>query len=123
MKPPISDMSCELLGDFFATFAHATRMRIFCALQSDAKTVTEIAEHAGISVPNASQHLRLMRDRRAVVAEKQAQSVYYRIADPRLVEAVKLIRTTLLEGLQRNTERAGAGPPPARRREKVFETA
>jgi ArsR family transcriptional regulator len=119
MKTPISDASCELLGDFFATFAHATRMRILCALQREAKTVTEIAEHAGISIPNASQHLRLMRDRGAVVADKQAQNVYYRIADGRLVEAVMLIRTTLLEGLERNAARAAAAP----RRKKVLETA
>jgi ArsR family transcriptional regulator len=114
MKTAISDASCELLGGFFAIFAHATRMRIFCALQSEAKTVTEIAEHAGISIPNASQHLRLMRDRGAVLAEKHAQSVRYRIADVRLVEAVMLIRTTLLEGLRRNTARAAGTAHPRR---------
>ena len=63
MKTPMSDASCELLGSFFAIFANATRMRIFCALHGGARTVTGIAEHSGISIPNASQHLRLMRDR------------------------------------------------------------
>lgn len=108
----MSDAACELLGGFFAIFAHSTRMRIFCALHGRPRTVTEIAEYAGISITNASQHLRLMRDRGAVIAERRAQSVYYRVSDPRFVEAILLIRATLLEDLQRSTARAAA---PARR--------
>ena len=108
MNHRISDASCELLGGFFATFAHSTRMRIFCALQKTPKTVTEIADNAGVSITNASQHLRLMRDRGAVVAEKRAQSVYYRIADPRFVEAAILIREALSERLHHDAEQASA---------------
>lgn len=104
----VTDTSCELLGEFFATFAHATRMRILCALQHGPKTVTEIAARAGISIPNASQHLRMMRDRGAVIANKRAQSVYYEIADPRILEAMKMIRESLSEHLQRNAARASA---------------
>ena len=97
MDQRISDASCELLGDFFATFAHSTRMRILCALQRDSKTVTEIAEAAGISMTNASQHLRLMRDRGAVISDKHAQNVYYRIAHPGFVRAAVLIHEALTE--------------------------
>ncbi|MGA7523355.1 MAG: metalloregulator ArsR/SmtB family transcription factor [Acidobacteriaceae bacterium] len=120
MKTPMGNASCELLGGFFAIFAHATRMRIFCALYGEPKTVTEIAKYAEVSIANASQHLRLMRDRGAVVAEKRAQSVYYRVADPRFVEAVLLIRATLLEGMKKSTAQAAL---PARRRARVLQTA
>lgn len=101
----VTDTSCELLGEFFATLAHATRMRIFCALQQGPKTVTEIARRAHISTPNASQHLRLMRDRGAVIAHRRAQNVYYEIADPRIVGAMMMIRVSLSEHLQRNAAR------------------
>ena len=122
VKPHMSDASCELLGGFFAILAHATRMRIFCALHGEPKTVTEIADYAGVSITNASQHLRLMRDRGAVLAEKRAQSVYYRIADQRFVEAVLLIRTTLLEEMQKSTAQA-ASSAPARRHTRVLRSA
>ena len=105
MNKRISDASCEMLGTFFATLAHATRMCIFCALQLGAKTVTEIANDAGISITNASQHLRMMRDRGAVIAEKRAQSVYYRIADPRILKAAMLIRRALSECLRHRAQR------------------
>jgi DNA-binding transcriptional ArsR family regulator len=57
--------------------------------------VTRIAEEAEISVSNASQHLRLMRDRGAVTSERQGQTVSYGIADPRFFQAASLIREAL----------------------------
>jgi ArsR family transcriptional regulator len=111
MRHEFPDASCGLLGEFFATLAHATRMRIMCVLQQGPLTVTEIAAHAGITIPNASQHLRMMRERGAVIAEKQAQNVHYRIADPRILEAMQLIRWTLTERLRINAKQASAGSP------------
>ena len=86
-------------------------MRIFCALQHEAKTVTEIAGEAGVSITNASQHLRIMRDRGAVIAEKRAQSVYYRIADPRFIDAAMLIREALSQRFRENAAQASAKAP------------
>lgn len=91
------EISCRRMGNFFTIFAHATRMRIFCALENGPKTVTRIAEEADITVPNASQHLRLMRDRGAVVTERRGQSIYYRMADQRFFAAANLIRDALGE--------------------------
>ncbi|MGA7830986.1 MAG: metalloregulator ArsR/SmtB family transcription factor [Terracidiphilus sp.] len=122
MKPAMSDASCELLGGFFTIFAHATRMRILCALQQKPMSVTEIANHAGLTVTNTSQHLRLMRDRGAVIAEKRAQNVYYRIADPRFAQAMLLIREALLEQMQQETKGVSASAP-RRKRSKVLQPA
>jgi len=105
MRNPVNEASCEMLGDFFSTLAHRTRMRILCALQSEPRTVTQIAEDADISITNASQHLRIMRERGAVMAEKQAQNVYYRAADSRMLDAMRLIRDALSERLRLEAER------------------
>lgn len=111
MSHAMREASCELLGGFFATLGHTTRMRIFCALQREAKTVTEIASEAGVSITNASQHLRLMRDRGAVIAERRAQSVYYRISDHRFVEAAMLIREALSQRFRESAVLASANAP------------
>ncbi len=105
LKIPVA-AACDLLGDFFTTLAHRTRMRIFCALQNGPSPVTAIAASAGISVANASQHLRLMRDKGAVLSEQRGQSVYYRIADRRFVDAASLIGQALADNLQ---SKAGNG--------------
>lgn len=109
----LQNSACKLLGDFFAIFAHANRMRVFCALQQGPRTVSQIAEHVGISLPNASQHLRLMRDRHAVVAEKRGQHVYYRVADERFITAAQMIADALMTassppGLDGTSETAAA---------------
>lgn len=122
MNRAMKEASCEILGDFFATLSHATRMRIFCALQRESKTVTEIADEAGISITNASQHLRLMRDRGAVIAEKRAQSVYYKIADQRFVEAAILIRDALSQRFRESAVQASASAP-RRKTIKVLQPA
>jgi DNA-binding transcriptional ArsR family regulator len=122
MSHAMREASCELLGDFFATLGHATRMRIFCALQHEAKTVTEIAGEASVSITNASQHLRMMRDRGAVIAEKRAQSVYYRIADPLFIEAAMLIREALSQRFRENAAQASARAP-WRKTAKVLQPA
>ncbi|MDR5726691.1 MAG: metalloregulator ArsR/SmtB family transcription factor [Terriglobia bacterium] len=88
-------LDCNRMGDFFMILGHSTRMRIFCALQNGSRSVTRIAEEAEISISNASQHLRLMRDRGAVISERHGQTVFYGIADPRFFQAASLIRDAL----------------------------
>ncbi len=89
------ESQCETLASFLVVFGNAIRLKMFCQLQRGRKTVTELAEGTGISLPNASQHLRLMRDKGAVTAEKDGQRVYYAVADERLIEAMRLIRDAL----------------------------
>ena len=62
--------------------------------------VSELAEGAGVTLQNASQHLRLMRDKGAVTTEKQGQYVYYKVVDKRLLDGACLIRNALLDQLQ-----------------------
>ena len=100
--------SCHLVAEFFSVYGNHTRISIFCALREGRKTVSELAEHGGVTLQNASQHLRLMRDKGAVRAEREGQRVYYSIADPRFVQGVKLIHDALMGELRR---RAGAAAP------------
>lgn len=96
---------CDFMGEFFSLLAHATRIRIFCALQDGPQRVSDLADKAGITLSNASQHLRIMREKGALVTEKKAQNVYYRIADPRFTQAAELIRDALLEKVQGQARR------------------
>jgi len=101
MSQAFDEAECGMLAEFFALFGNRTRLRIFCALQEGRKTVSELADYAKVSLPNASQHLRLMRDKGAVVTEKEGQHVYYAIIDPRVVEAAQMMRGALVEAMQR----------------------
>lgn len=95
MSEWFDEAECGVLAEFFALFGNPTRLRIFCALQEGPKTVSELSQYAEVSLQNASQHLRLMRDKGAVVADKRGQHVVYSVADRRFVEGAKLIRSAL----------------------------
>ena len=77
---------------------------MLCALQNERKTVSELAEYANVSMPNASQHLRVMREKGLVTAVKEAQFVYYTIADPRIIEGTQLIRSALMDVARHKAE-------------------
>jgi ArsR family transcriptional regulator len=89
------------LAEFFTLFGNGTRLQILCSLQEGRRTVSELAEHAEVSLQNVSQHLRLMREKGAVTTEKEGQHVYYTIVDERLVQGARLIRDALLDATRR----------------------
>jgi ArsR family transcriptional regulator len=85
------------LGAFFGLFANSARMKIFCCLQNGPQSVSQIADAVNITIANASQHLRPMRELGAVNAMRSGRRIYYHIADQRFVEAASLVAQALSE--------------------------
>lgn len=98
-EPPIEVF--EKQAAFCSIFADEKRLRILWFLQDGEKRVNEISERLGITLQNASQHLRLMRDKGALLARREGQAVYYRIANEKFLKGTQLVREGLLEELQR----------------------
>ena len=67
------------------------RLRLLGLLRQGSRNVEALAEAAGISLANSSQHLQQMRAARLVEAEKRGQRVEYRLAD----EGVSLVFAAL----------------------------
>ena len=85
------------MADYCSVMAHAKRLAIMWHLGGDERSVGEIAEHIGASVQNTSQHLRVMRDKGAVTNRQVGQSVLYRIANRKFLDASRLVREALAE--------------------------
>jgi rhodanese-related sulfurtransferase/predicted transcriptional regulator len=68
-------------------FASPVRLQLLDLLRQGARNVEDLAEAAGLSVANSSQHLQQMRAARLVQAERQGKHVAYRLAD----EGVSLV--------------------------------
>jgi rhodanese-related sulfurtransferase len=60
------------------------RLELLDLLCQGPRTVEVLAEQAGITVANASQHLQILRAARLVDAEKKGLHVEYRLADDRV---------------------------------------
>ena len=67
-----------------------------CVLESLAVgelSVGELSTQVGCQVPNMSQHLAVLRRAGLVSSRRDGATVYYRLADPRVLEAYRLIKS------------------------------
>lgn len=67
-----------------------------CVLQSLADgelSVRELSDRVGCHVPNMSQHLAVLRNSGLVVTRRDGNAIYYRLADPRILEACRLLQS------------------------------
>jgi ArsR family transcriptional regulator len=67
-----------------------------CVLESLADgevSVSDLSSRVGCQVPNMSQHLAVLRSAGLVTTRRDGNTVYYRLADPRVLEAFRLIQS------------------------------
>jgi ArsR family transcriptional regulator len=67
-----------------------------CVLESLAggeASVGELAGRVACQVPNMSQHLSVLRSAGLVTARRDGSTVYYRLSDPRILEATQLLQS------------------------------
>ena len=83
---------CKSIGD-------PKRLLIIQLLRDHELNVGEIAESLQISQSNASQHLGVLRDRGVVLTRREGTTIHYRLASPRIVEAIDLMRAFLEESV------------------------
>jgi DNA-binding transcriptional ArsR family regulator len=72
--------------------AHPLRLKILCLVGSQELSVLEIVDAVGTSQSNISQHLAILRDHGLIEARKDANRVFYRIGDPRVLKMIALTR-------------------------------
>jgi ArsR family transcriptional regulator len=85
----------QLHADICSALADTSRILIIYALADEPRTVSHLAALVGISQPAASRHLKVLRERGLVAAERQGPSVEYSLTDFRMVEALDLLRGVL----------------------------
>jgi len=67
-----------------------------CVLESLANgelSVGDLSSLVGCQVPNMSQHLAVLRSAGLVMTRRTGNTVYYRLADTRVLEAYRLIQS------------------------------
>lgn len=73
------------VADILRTLANERRLMILCKLVEWGEgNVTSLAEAVGLSQSALSQHLAKMRDEGIVTFRRESQTIWYRIADPRI---------------------------------------
>ena len=100
----------EVAG-ILSALANERRLMILCQLvEYGEATVGSLVDAVGISQSALSQHLSKMRDEGIVTFRKESQTVWYRIADPRIEKLFATLhqlfcRTARKAGKPRGTRR------------------
>ena len=82
--PVPQNLSLTLKAKLFRGLADPSRLAIFEALRSGAKTVSEIVASTKLSQPNVSAHLAYLKDCGLVASQQEGRKVFYRLQDPRM---------------------------------------
>jgi DNA-binding transcriptional ArsR family regulator len=89
MKPVLS-LEIQELAERQAllckVFSNAQRVLILWLLAEKERTVTEIAEAIGASLPSTSQHLHLMELSHILESRRERQNIYYHVPQNELLE-------------------------------------
>ena len=72
--------------------AHPLRLKILCLVGNQELSVLEIVDAVGTTQSNISQHLGVLRDHGILASRKDANKVFYRIADSRVLSMISLTR-------------------------------
>ena len=101
MIPEVKELA-ERQAELCRLFGNASRILIVWSLSNGELPVSVIADEVGTSLQNISQHLALLKEHGIVTARRDAQTIFYRIADnetlhncPILVKAPSVLKQIL----------------------------
>ena len=92
----------EMHAEICKVFTNPKRLEIISLLRDGEKTVNDLTELAGVPQANVSQHLTVLRQNNVVTTRRNGANIYYKIANPKILQACDLMRDVLLEQLKEN---------------------
>ncbi|MCK9420917.1 MAG: metalloregulator ArsR/SmtB family transcription factor [Nitrospirae bacterium] len=98
MKTLLTDKSLyEMQAEICKTLTNPKRIEILNTLGTGEKTVTELVVAIGASKANVSQHLAVMRHKGILTSRRVGVNIYYRVSNPKVIEACTLMKEVLFE--------------------------
>ena len=78
--------------------AHPMRLKILCLVGNQELSVLEIVEAVGTTQSNVSQHLAVLREQGILESRKDANKVFYKVSDARVLKMIALTREIFCTG-------------------------
>lgn len=82
------EASAAKAAGLLRAMSNERRLMILCRLGQDEVQVAELQNAVGLSQSALSQHLAVLRDEGLIVARREGQAVFYRIADPAALRVI-----------------------------------
>ncbi|MFA5912690.1 MAG: metalloregulator ArsR/SmtB family transcription factor [Burkholderiales bacterium] len=81
----------DAVASYFGVLSEPTRIRIMHSICEEEKTVSQIVDEIGASQTNVSRHLGIMHRSGVLERRKDGNQVYYRTADPAMVDLCRSV--------------------------------
>lgn len=101
---PEQPVATDIMAKYFRGFGEPTRLRILELLADGERSVGELVALTGEPQPKVSNHLACLRWCGFVESRREHRTIFYRVADARVLEMVELARGLLED----NAEHVGA---------------
>ena len=93
----VSEADLDIASRGLKAMGHPLRLKILCILaeaeaRAEEVSVQDLVDQVGTSQSNISQHLSILRDKRILASRKDANKVYYRIGDPKILQLMGIMR-------------------------------
>ncbi len=102
------DAIYDLQAEICRTLSHPLRIALLHLLADAPREVGRLAAELGISQPNTSQHLAVMRAAGLVESERDGRGSTYRLTDPGVIDACDLMAQVMRRRLARMAELSAA---------------
>ncbi|MEK7310137.1 MAG: metalloregulator ArsR/SmtB family transcription factor [Planctomycetota bacterium] len=89
----------EMHAQVCQVFTSPKRLEILDGLRNGECSVGALVKKLRVSQANLSQHLTILREKGVVETRRDGTTIYYSLANPRIIKAFDIIREMLLEKL------------------------
>jgi DNA-binding transcriptional ArsR family regulator len=83
----------QRFAEISKALADPTRLCVLEILSGGERSVGDLSREASCHVPNMSQHLAVLRSAGLVTSRREGSTVFYRLTDPRILEAYESIKS------------------------------
>lgn len=102
----MKDILFELHASMCRIFTSPKRLEILNILRDKELSVGQMLKRICIRQANLSQHLNILREKGIVNTRRSGVTIYYSLANPKIIKAFDIIRQILIERLSANEKLA-----------------
>ena len=100
----------QLHAEFCKTLADANRLLIINELSKGEVSVSDLVHRLELHQSNVSKHLAIMRERGLVMTRREGATIFYSLSDPRISQAIKLLRDVKADQVEKQRALAHSIP-------------
>lgn len=93
----MQDTQINDIAGLLKTMSHPIRLKILCLLENEELTVGDLRNEVKTTNANVSQHLSILRNQGVISYRKEANFIYNKIADKRVLELTRTMRKLFCE--------------------------